>query len=104
MDLEPRDPVAVGLGEPEVAVRAGSDPRGVAVGAVFGDDTGRRDLPDLPDLLGEPDVAVRAGGDPVDGAVRGDPGAVFGDDAGGRDLPDAVIDGRLGEPEVAVRP
>ena len=50
MDFEPPDPVAVGLREPEVAVRAGRDPDGGAAsgdaGAVFGHDARRRHPPD----------------------------------------------------------
>src|SRR5439155_136772 len=94
------------LGDPAVAVRAGSDPGEAApgrdAGAVFGDDAGRRDLPDPVRALGKPEVAVRAGNDRLWAAACRDAGAVFGDDAGRRDLPDPVPV-ELGEPEVAVR-
>src|SRR5437660_388654 len=106
MDLEPRDPVAVGLGEPEVAVRAGRDPDGGAMGGdtglVFGDDARRRDLPDPVVLLREPEVPVWTGGEPEGIAVLADTSAVFRHNARRRDLPDAVAV-VLGEPNVAVR-
>src|SRR6266511_2756311 len=92
----PRRPSFMGLGEPEVAVLAGSDPVGAAAGgdagAVFGNDTGRRNLRDPVSVeLGEPEVAVGAGSDPLGAA--GDAGTVFGDDTGRRDLRDPVAGG-----------
>src|SRR5438034_4494625 len=99
------DPVAVQAGEPDVAVRAGSDPeRRPHVGAAGGvgrDLTDGADAADAVVAVGEPHIAVRAGGDGAGffGSGRGrveriDP-SLRGDAA------DPVA-ARAGEPQVAV--
>src|SRR5262249_42209356 len=68
---DPPDPVAVGFGEPEVAVRAGRDPKGATAGREreLGDVAGRGNPPDpvARGGFGEPRVAVRPGRDPKGG-------------------------------------
>ena len=75
---DPSDPIAGGLGEPQIAVRTGRDVARARPGrdarAELGHDAGRRDLADAVAVeLGEPQIAVGPGRD----AVRGAPPAVM---------------------------
>src|SRR5262249_26729283 len=104
--VQPADPAAHGLGEPDVAVR----PDGDAPGRCSGRDArgelserarGGEAADPASTELGEPEVAVRPGRDLL-GATT-DVGGDLGEDARGGDPADqAKI--RYGEPEVAVRP
>ena len=105
---DPPDPVAVELGEPEVAVRAGGDavraapavmpavnsvtvPAGVIRPIRSPSNSVNQRLPSGPAAM------------PFGRRVGGDARAELGDGAGGGDPPDPVAE-ELGEPQVAVRP
>ncbi len=94
------------LGEPEVAVGPGCDPARLAPRRRYrelGDESGRRDPPDLVGGgLREPEVAVGTGRDRLGEAPRGGD-CEFGDDARRRD-PSDVVGVLLTEPQVAVGP
>ncbi len=97
------DLVATKLGKPEVAIRPGCNPNGVAFGRwerKLGDRAAGADAPDFVNIFRKPEVAIGSGCDTLYlVAITGC--GKLGDRPVGRDTPDIGV-AKLGKPEIAI--